>query len=70
VILHHEFPVLEVPPEVLLVLRVPAGLPALDAAVVEYAPHSHHSLLLLGLKKQLQLCLTIIFFTYSTHLIL
>jgi hypothetical protein len=51
VILNHEFPVLEVPPEVPLVLRVPIELPTSDVAVLEYAPHSHHSLLLLELKK-------------------
>ena len=48
-ILHHEFQVLEVPPEVPLVLRVPTGLPVLDAEVVKCAPHSHHSHLLLKL---------------------
>jgi hypothetical protein len=46
VILHHEFPVLEVPPEVTLVLTVPAGPPVLDAEVVKCAPHLLHSHLL------------------------
>lgn len=54
-ILHHEFRVLEVLPEVTLVWRVPTGLSASDAAAVEYALHSHHSLLLEFKKKRRRL---------------
>ena len=53
VILHHEFLVLEVPPKVPLVLRVPAGLPVLDVKVVKCVPHSHHSHLLVKLIFQI-----------------
>lgn len=53
VILHHEFLVLEVPPKVPLVLRVPAGLPVLDVEVVKCVPHLHHSHLLVKLIFQI-----------------
>lgn len=64
VILHHECPVLEVPPEVPLVLRVSTVLPASDVANVEYVLRSHHSLLLFIL------ILKIMFPSYCVHICL